>query len=203
MKRLTKHLLAVPDLCQISVTLLRLLLHSSCSSFEDPNLMGRQMAAFSLRPVLFTRSATTPAAWRYSPRFAALSQFDARRVIPLIHRRFRMSNSIQIQNRRRPKVTTSRALPHPPDTPSARFVCVQKDPSPKCWGLFYAAFNLILTAGAGAGFTTLSVTTKQASNSSTGQGGGKVTLGQFSAPIFLRLTLHRRRLGIFHLHPIR
>jgi hypothetical protein len=27
-------------------------------------------------------------------------------------------------------------------TASARFVCVQKDPSPKCWGLFYAAFNL-------------------------------------------------------------
>ena len=40
----------------------------------------------------------------------ARSQFDARRVIPLIHRRFRVSNSIQIQNSRRPKVTTSRAL---------------------------------------------------------------------------------------------
>jgi hypothetical protein len=32
-------------------------------------------------------------------------------VIPLIHRRFRVSNSIQIQNSRRPKVTMSRALP--------------------------------------------------------------------------------------------
>jgi hypothetical protein len=35
----------------------------------------------------------------------ARSQFGARRVIPLIHRRFRVSNSIQIQNSRRPKVT--------------------------------------------------------------------------------------------------
>ena len=37
--------------------------------------------------------------------------------IPLIHRRFTVSNSIQIQNSRRPKVTTSRALPHPPRHP--------------------------------------------------------------------------------------
>ena len=55
----------------------------------------------------------------------------------------RVSNSIQIQNSRWPKVTIeSGASPIPPDTLSARFVCVQKDPSPKCWGLFYAAFNL-------------------------------------------------------------
>jgi hypothetical protein len=38
----------------------------------------------------------------------ARSQFGARRVIPLIHRRFRVSNSIQIQNSRRPKVSTCR-----------------------------------------------------------------------------------------------
>jgi len=36
----------------------------------------------------------------------ARSQFGARRVIPLIHRRFRVSNSIQIQNSRWPKVST-------------------------------------------------------------------------------------------------
>ncbi len=53
----------------------------------------------------------------------------------------RVSNSIQIQNSRRPKEPQIGRFPPSPDTPSARFVCVQKDPSPKCWGLFYAAFN--------------------------------------------------------------
>jgi hypothetical protein len=52
-----------------------------------------------------------------------------------------VSNSIQIQNSRRPKVTTSRALPHPPDTPSARFVCVQKDPSLNA-GVFFMRLSI-------------------------------------------------------------
>jgi hypothetical protein len=51
------------------------------------------------------RAAATLAAWRSSPPCAVRSQYGARRVIPLIHRRFRVSNSIQIQNSRRPKVT--------------------------------------------------------------------------------------------------
>jgi hypothetical protein len=89
---------------------------------------------------------------RYSPLSAPRSQFGARRVIPLIHRRFRVSNSIQIQNSRRPKIITRRALSAIPRPPSARFVCVKKDPSPA--GVFfmrlglaqYAAFRLVPAA---------------------------------------------------------
>ena len=68
-----------------------------------------------------------------------------------------VSNSIQIQNSRRPKVTMLGALPIY-ENPAKRPVCLRtKDPSPKCWGFCYAAFNLILTARArhrGAGFTS-------------------------------------------------
>ena len=58
---------------------------------------------------------------RFSPTIGAAitarSQFGARRVIPLVHRRFRVSNSIQIQNSRRPKLTMSRALSPTPRHP--------------------------------------------------------------------------------------
>jgi hypothetical protein len=109
-----------------------------------------------------------------------------------------VSNSIQIQNSRRSKVTSSRALsPIPPDTPSARFVCVQKDPSPKCWGLFYAAFNLILAAGAieVQASRRLPVTTKQASCSSTDHGGGKRRVG-ISSSIVAQTGLRASALSI-------
>jgi hypothetical protein len=72
----------------------------------------------------------------YSPRFTARLQFGAGRVILLIHGRFRMSNSIQIQNSRRAQTKrVSGALPHPPNPQSARCVCAKRPQF--CWGLFY------------------------------------------------------------------
>jgi hypothetical protein len=68
--------------------------------------------------------------------------FRLHRAIPLIHRQFRVSNFIQIQNSRPAKVTTSRALSPIPPTPLAPdFVCVQKDPSPNA-GVFFMRLSI-------------------------------------------------------------
>jgi hypothetical protein len=51
-----------------------------------------------------------PAAWRYSPRSFARSQFGARRVFHLSTAEFRVSNSIQIQNSRLAQSKSGRNL---------------------------------------------------------------------------------------------
>jgi hypothetical protein len=117
-------------------------------AWDAPALLGAEMHAcerdlhliLTSRPWSALRLRPDRTAWRCSPQSAALSQFD-RRVIPLIRRRFRVSNSIQIQNSRRPKVTTCRALSPSPDTHSARFVCVKKIPAPNA-GVFFMRLGL-------------------------------------------------------------
>jgi hypothetical protein len=77
-----------------------------------------------------------------SSRSAARSQFGARRVI-LIHRRFRVSNSIQTQNSRRAQSNRkSGAFPHPPTPQAPDLFAYKKTPALNTGVFFYAAFNL-------------------------------------------------------------
>jgi len=71
---------------------------------------------------------------------AARSQSGARRVIPLIHRRFRVSNSIQIQNSRPVQSNhKSGAAPSPPTPLAPDLFAYKKTPALNAGVFFYAA----------------------------------------------------------------